>query len=235
MTPGKSVVDTKGLAWLGVLFLGGALVPLAASACHHDDEVTKTATAASVAGPQDSHCGAKVVAIDPAACKLAPVTDGGAGDAGASADDAGAAGYPPTMPNAEGDDDDCKYHIKWSTGAAPTAATQTASIRPLHGEASGGAGTGGDVTFTVTLTNKKDGAPVTGAPVDIEAFLDETHPSLNTEQTSKETTPGTYSVGPVRFDVSGKWTVRFHIHDECNDSESSPHGHGAFFTQVEVR
>ena len=52
----------------------------------------------------------------------------------------------------------------------------------------------------------------TGA-VEIEAFLDDTHPSLNVEQTSNETTPGTYTVGPVRFDVSGKWTVRFHIHD----------------------
>ena len=229
-------VNSKGLGWVGVLVLGFVPAVVAAPACHHDDAVTKTATAASVVGPQDSHCGAKVVTVDPAVCKVSPAADGGTGDGGASTADAGAGGYPPTMSNAEGDDDDCKYRIKWSTGGATTATTtKTSSLHPLHGEETGGAGTGGDVVFTVTLTNKKDGSPLTGAPINIEAFLDETHPSLNTEQTSKETTPGTYTVGPVRFDVSGRWTVRFHIHDECNDSEASPHGHGAFFAQIAVQ
>jgi hypothetical protein len=126
--------------------------------------------------------------------------------------------YGPTMSNAEGDDDDCKYHVKWSVASG------------------GGSKTDGELTFTVTVTNKKDNSPVTQAPIDIEAFLDDTHPALNTDQVSTETsTPGTYTVGPVAFDTSGKWTVRFHIHDDCDDSETSPHGHAAFFVQVDVK
>jgi hypothetical protein len=214
---------------LGLLLIGFGPALLAAAACHHDDAVTKTATAAIVVGPADTHCGAKVVTVDPAACKATPAADAGAGGA-----DAGS-GYPATMSNGEGDDDDCKYHIKWAAAGAATTTTKTLSLRPLHDEGSGGTGTGGDVSFTVTLTNKKDGSPVTAAPVNIESFLDETHPSLNAGQTTTETSPGTYTVGPVRFDVSGKWTIRFHIHDECNDSEESAHGHGAFFTQVVVQ
>lgn len=219
----------------GLLLLGFSAAAVVAPACHHDDDaVAKTATAAIVAGPVDTHCGSKVVTVDPAVCKAARATeDGGTEDGGAGG--AGVGGYPPTMSNAEGDDDDCKYRIKWSTGAgAATTTTKTLSIHPLHGGEAGGVGAGGDVMFTATLTNKKDGSPVTGASSYIESFLDETHPSLNAEQTSKETTPGTYTVGPVRFDVSGKWTVRFHFNAECNDSEASPHGHAAFFAQVVV-
>ena len=171
------------------------------------DGSTRTATAAVVAGAQDSHCGTNVVTVSTAACK------GGGGDAGADAG-AGTPDYGDTMFNADGDDDDCKYRVKW------TAAS----------------GAGGTVNFTVTLSNKSGNTPVTGAPIDVEAFLDETHPAPNSGQTSKETsTPGTYTVGPVAFDTSGKWTVRFHIHDECDDSDESPHGHAAFFMQVDVK
>ena len=173
--------------------------------CKSDDKgaATRTATAAVVAGAQDAHCGTKVVTVNTAVCH-------GAGNADAGA---GTSDYGDTMFNAEGDDDDCKYHLKWSAAS----------------------GTGGEVTYTLTLTNKSGNTPVTGAPIDIEAFLDETHPAPNTAQTSKETSsPGTYTVGPVAFDKSGKWTVRFHVHDECDDSKESPHGHAAFFMQVDV-
>jgi hypothetical protein len=38
--------------------------------------------------------------------------------------------------------------------------------------------------------------------------------------------------GPLRFDRSGRWVVRFHFYEDCNDGESSPHGHIAFFVDV---
>ena len=47
-----------------------------------------------------------------------------------------------------------------------------------------------------------------------------------------ETSPGNYTIGPVKFDAAGNWNVRFHFHDECTDSEESPHGHVAFFVKV---
>ena len=121
--------------------------------------------------------------------------------------------YGDTLSNGEGDDDDCKYHVKWS-GAA---------IRQ-----------GGDVAFTVTVTTKSDGKPAVGTPIRAEVYLNDTHPGPNTNQKSVETsTPGTFTVGPVRFDASGKWTVRWHFHEECSDLlDDSPHGHIAFFVQV---
>ena len=37
----------------------------------------------------------------------------------------------------------------------------------------------------------------------------------------------------VRFDAKGRWTVRFHLHEECADeAPDSPHGHIAFFIDV---
>ena len=47
-----------------------------------------------------------------------------------------------------------------------------------------------------------------------------------------ETSPGTYTYGPIRFDASGKWTVRFHLYEDCVDGDTSPHGHAAFFVTV---
>jgi hypothetical protein len=45
--------------------------------------------------------------------------------------------------------------------------------------------------------------------------------------------PGTYSVGPVRFDQAGRWFVRFHFYETCSDApEDSPHGHVAFWVDV---
>jgi hypothetical protein len=63
-------------------------------------------------------------------------------------------------------------------------------------------------------------------------FLNDTHPAPNTDQKSTEGPDGTYRVGPIRFDGKGQWTVRFHFHEDCDDSETSPHGHAAFFVSV---
>ena len=165
-------------------------------------------TGGPVTGPADTHCGAKSQTTSQASCHLTS-------DAGADAGNTGI-DYGPTLDNAEGDDDDCKYHVKWSAG---------------------GVAENQDVTFTVEVTTKSDGAPVTGAvPAGYsmaEVFLNDLHPAPNTDQKAPESPPGTYAEGPVRFDAAGKWTVRFHLFEDCTDlAEDSPHGHAAFYVQV---
>jgi hypothetical protein len=167
-----------------------------------------------VAGPQDTHCnGMPAQATSQAVCHLTASADAGTGG--------GTSGptYGPTMDNSEADDDDCKYHVKWTSS-------------PI--------GENRDVTFTVTVTTKTDGKPAgsgTGIGADAnviaEVFLNDTHPAPNTNQQSNETVPGTYAVGPIQFDAPGQWTVRFHFYEMCTDvSNESPHGHAAFFVQV---
>jgi len=153
-------------------------------------------------GALDKHCtlpdgGVQVQPTDPAACQT-----GGAG----------VTNYGGTMYNSEADDDDCKYHLKFT-------------VSPVYQNT--------DVTFTVTATKKADGSAAAGANVDPEVFLDATHPAPNSNQHTTESTPGTYKVGPVRFDKAGQWTVRFHLFEQCLDTvPDSPHGHGAFFIDV---
>src|SRR4051812_42529744 len=85
-----------------------------------------------VSGPTDAHCGAKSQPTSEAACQPATgagggtatsstTTGAGGGTTGASGSTTGAGGagdvsdYGETLPNAEGDDDDCKYHVKWTS------------------------------------------------------------------------------------------------------------------------
>jgi hypothetical protein len=150
--------------------------------------------------------------VDQAVCHVVAATE----DAQAEADggDAGAADTPdygPTQPGSEGDDDDCKYHVKWQS----TAVAENA-----------------DVTFQIIATVKKDGSPLAAATPYAEIYLSDMHPAPNTKVATTETAPGTYTIGPVRFDAAGNWNVRFHFDDQCNDSETSPHGHAAFFVKV---
>jgi hypothetical protein len=65
-------------------------------------------------------------------------------------------------------------------------------------------------------------------------YLSDTHVAPTTDQKFLETAmPGVYTVGPVRFDASGMWTVRFHFFETCTDfAEDSPHGHAAFYLNV---
>jgi hypothetical protein len=156
-------------------------------------------TGGPVDGPADDHCGTTVQATDPAVCM--------------------AMGTPPdeeeeaaTLYNAEGDDDDCKYHVAWTADGVEQNA---------------------DATFTVTLTSKVDGKPVTGAKPYVQVYLSNTHPAPEADTKSTEDPAGTYKIGPVRFDASGKWTVRYHFFDECTDiDEATPHSHVAFFVDV---
>jgi hypothetical protein len=147
--------------------------------------------------------GPLVTTVDPAAC----MPDAGELPDGSEEEEE----YPPTMFGAEGDDDDCKYHIAFTT-------------TPVHRNT--------DVTFTVTATFKDGGAPVLMALPYIESYLDDTHPIPNAPTQTTEVGNGTYTIGPIRFDAAGDWTVRFHFNDQCTDSEESPHGHGAFFIRV---
>ncbi|MGZ3420599.1 MAG: hypothetical protein ACXVEF_34140 [Polyangiales bacterium] len=167
-----------------------------------------------VSGAADSHCMGKKQPTDPSACH--PV-DGGTTDTGHedASTDSGEGGtessdFGPTMYGSEGDDDDCKYHVKWS-------------ITPTH--------LNEDETVSVTITRTVDGMPATGADPNLEIFLDETHPAPSSGTTT-EGGGGSYTISGVRFDASGRWTVRFHVYETCVDGETSPDGHVAFFVSV---
>jgi hypothetical protein len=183
-------------AALGFLALG----------CGGSSPSAPTGTAGGmVAGATDVHCtavtGAIVQSTNASSCNSA-----GAGSAGPI-------DYGDTMYGNDGDDDDCKYHVHW---------TSTPIYEATH------------VTFTVSATKLADNdAPLTGANTSIEAFLTAIHPAPPLRQTTTETPPGTYAVSPVQFDAPGRWTVRFHFFETCDDSlPDSPHGHAAFYVDV---
>lgn len=192
------------------------LATIAAAGCSSSDsdgggQTPSGLSAAPADGPADDHCSSDAGPIanptDMAACTPDPDAghdhDAGAVDPGPD--------YGATMYGTEADDDDCKYHVKYTV--APAGASQ--------------------VTFGLTLTATVDGAPVTGATPRAEVFLDDKHPAPNSGATSTETASGTYTLGPIAFDAPGRWTVRFHFFEDCSDlSEESPHGHAAFYVDV---
>jgi hypothetical protein len=159
-------------------------------------------------GPADTHCAA---AQPTSAADCHP--DAGDVDAGPMS-----CPYDSTKFGQESDDDDCKYHVKWSSGAL----------------CEGMAG----VPITVIATNKTDGSPLTSANTYVEFFTTtpgdagcdnmSTHPGVNSGVMLAEGPPGTYK-GSLVFDAAGAWTMRFHFHGECADvTGDSPHGHAAF-------
>jgi hypothetical protein len=172
-----------------------------------------------VPGPPDTHCGTKSQVTSAAACHPSPGAGGSGGGTSTSTGAGGTTGaggavseYGATLDNAVGDDDDCKYHLSWTA----------TDIRQNT-----------DVTFTVFATTKADEKPLAAGNLDLEAFLNDTHPAPNSGAKVTESPTGTYKIGPIRFDAPGKWTVRFHIHEDCSDlTEDSPHGHVAFFVNV---
>ena len=172
------------------------------------------------------------VVVDPATCKT---SDDASVSADASTDvatDVTPTGYGPTHKGAVATDDDCKYVVKWQSSAAAV---------------------GTDVYFQVDVDNKSDGKPathlaVTDLPVYAEVYIDNgspvlNHPAPNSGQHAHETdVPGRYIVGPIRFDGVGdskilptRWTVRFHLYPNCDDGDTSPHGHVAFFFDVATK
>jgi hypothetical protein len=174
----------------------------------------------AVAGPADDHCasagpdgGDLALVVDPSLCTALPPDDAGIP----------ACAYLPTRYGNEADDDDCKYHVAWSSSPVCSAP--------------------GSVTFTVALTSLADGKPVTGAapapevftttPGDWDAagYCDDDSTTPGTAGTFVEGPVGTY-VGPITFSQSGQWTVRFHFFPTCDHWPSSPHGHVAFHVRV---
>jgi len=217
----------------GVLF-GAAVAVLAACSSQGDntsDGGTCANPGAAAPGPEDTHCeaadgGAIVQPTDMPACHpdVAAGDDGGtgAGDDGGGGDDGGPAptcgqdgygGYGATMYGTQAADDDCKYDVTWS-------ATPICENQPVY--------------FTVTVKSRADHSPVTGANVQPDVSLECAHvPNFTWNKSSPESPAGTYKVGPVTFDQPGKWTVRFHIHEDCDDIlDDSPHGHAAFYVNV---
>jgi hypothetical protein len=173
-----------------------------------------------VSGDADKHC------IDSSGAEIKQPTSEAACnnlDAGPSAasDDGGAEEQAPILFNSEGDDDDCKYHVKWTASCVEENK---------------------NVTFTATITKKADGKPLTGAAssISLDVYVGDasdtpTHIAPDTKQMAKETSSGSgqYTIGPIRFDAAGKWTVRFHMRETCADIDpESPHGHVAFFVNV---
>ncbi len=161
-------------------------------------------TGGVIVGALDTHCslpdgGQQAQPTDTAACH----PDGGT---------VTTVDYGPTKYNAASDDDDCKYHVTFTS----------TSVQANQ-----------NVTFTAVTTRKTDGAPAAGAKTSLEVFLSDTHPAPNSNQRSTEGPAGTYAIGPVRFDAAGQWTVRFHLYEECSELlDTSPHGHVAFYIWV---
>jgi hypothetical protein len=124
-------------------------------------------------------------------------------------------GEHPIQHGREADDDNCKYHVRFEN-------TCVAVDQP--------------VTFTLSLTRLIDGTPGAGTnPAFPEIYLadEPSHLSPSNDITADERSPGTYEIGPVVFDRSGRWVVRFHYFDTCSEiPEDSPHSHVAFYFDV---
>jgi hypothetical protein len=153
-----------------------------------------------VSGALDDHCaGVEPVVVSQASCEATP--PGGDEE------------IPEVHYNAEADDDDCKYHVSFTT--TPVRRNE-------------------NVTFTVTaslLAGSK--GPVTGAKVGIEGVIPDPLSVLpNNGTTTTESSAGVYTVSPVKFDKPGRWTITYHLFETCHDLVDSPHGHASFFIDV---
>jgi hypothetical protein len=211
---------TRGL-WL-LSSAAALLVPLTQGlACSDDDDGAGGECIGgdgAVAGAVDNHCvAADGTAIVQAIGICATGIEEEAGDEGEEGeeDHEHEEEEHPILTGREADDDDCKYHVRFEN-------TCVAVNEP--------------VTFTLTLTRKFDGMPGSGTiPSNPEIFLadDLTHISPSNDITASEGPAGTYEIGPVLFDRSGRWVVRFHYFETCSDlPEDSPHGHVAFYIDV---
>jgi hypothetical protein len=161
-------------------------------------------TGGPVSGPADTHCDLPDGGLQAQVTHLSTCN--------LPVQDAGPTVYGVTNYNSAANDDDCKYHVAFTA-------------TPVREKA--------NVTFTVTATTLVDGQAATGANVIAEVYLNDTHPAPNSGQATMEAPGGVYTVGPIVFDSPGQWTVRFHLHSDCQDQTAdSPHGHAAFFISV---
>jgi len=206
MSPGVSWSAAKPLAW-GLLAFAAA-----GAACSSDDD-DKTSTTMEPGTCEGGGGPVTSTAADEDHCAS------GAQEVGmcvTSADDDAAAADEEHETNygSEAPDDDCKYRVSFTNTC----------IRLNE-----------PVTLTLKLDTLSDGKPASGAkPAYPEIFMEEgNHPSPSNRLTAVESPPGTYEIGPIVFDRSGRWVVRFHFFEDCSDvPEDSPHGHAAFYIDV---
>ncbi|HVZ73289.1 MAG TPA: hypothetical protein VHJ20_13000 [Polyangia bacterium] len=159
-----------------------------------------------VPGPADDHCSMNDAMTIQKVGVCMPDVEGG-GDGGAA--DAGAPEpYGDPLNGSEGFDDDCKYHVM-------------AAVTPVR--------LNQDATFTITVIGLEPAGPATGANPYVEVTFGDTHAANTANTTMTELGGGMYKIGPVKFDRSGEWVVRFHMFGDCSDTpEDSPHAHIAF-------
>jgi hypothetical protein len=194
-----------------------AFAALVGPACSSDDDASPPASATCTGsggpvedGTTDTHCiDASGDAINQVIGKcVTEVGEGGA--AGAPADES----YVVHTGHVA-QDDDCKYNISFTVGCVKVNTP---------------------VTFAVTIDKRVAGGPATGdVPNSPEVYLesDPSHISPSNNINAPEGPPGTYKIGPILFDVSGRWVIRFHFFEECSDLPAdSPHGHVAFYVDV---
>jgi hypothetical protein len=233
---------------LGVAMKLGALAPITVlalsalvgcSSSGSDQGVAPAIANGVVVGASDTHCAGRPLGVsDPTICMVvganpgAGDTSAGGASAGGASGTAGSAdcnmshdsGYGDNLYNSSGDDDDCKYHVTWS-------ATPIQKNQPF--------------TLTITATNKTTGAPLEtiaaqdpGKPAlsRIEPFMpcEPSHlaPTSDYEAPVTQIGPGKFTVGPVVFDESGRWVIRYHFYEECFNNVTTPHAHIAFFVEV---
>lgn len=206
----RSIVVSVGAATVAVA-AGVALVGSCGSG-------TSGPVGGDIPGAQDMHCVAPDGSIitqstSQTDCQFRPPPDAALPpDAPGTTGPDAAPDFGATMYNASGDDDDCKYHVSWTS-------------TPIQEHT--------NVFFTVKAEVHNSTTPVTGANIFAEVYLSDTHEAPPTNQTAVEMPPGTYKVGPIQFDEPGMWTVRFHLFENCLDyADDSPHGHAAFYLDV---
>ena len=187
-------------------------------ACSSSSSTVVDGGAGIVQGELDNHCmGVPPVMTSQASCHVAAVDAGASGDDGGASDDAGADEAFTVYFGSVADDDDCKYHVSFTT--TPVLVNT-------------------NVTFNVTATKlAENNAPATGAAVVLESYLADNmfHPIPNNGTVTTETpaNSGKYTMKPIKFDASGRWVVRFHFYESCDDIlDDSPHGHVAFYYDV---
>lgn len=181
--------------------------PASADAGRDSNGGTCSSPGGPAAGPIDHHCeGDSGPIVQPTGKCATGEVDAGSGDAGVEP-------YPGPWGGTSAADDDCKYDVSY----------KTTSICEKT-----------DVTFTVTVKKRTDHSAVSGSGPYLEVLDPRGLPgSGESDQTPTETSPGVYDIGPIRFNQSGKWTVRFHFFETCSDTpDDSPHGHAAFFIDV---
>jgi len=169
-----------------------------------------------VTGDLDNHCmGVTPVLTSQASCHV--TVDAGSGDDGGASDDAGAEEPFTVNFGSVADDDDCKYHVSFTT--TPVLVNT-------------------NVTFNVTVTKlAENNAPATNADVVLESYVADNMfhviPNNGTVTTETPANSGKYVMKPIKFDISGRWVVRFHFYETCDDTvDDSPHGHVAFYYDV---